>query len=68
LQAEEHATEVLPYEVNEELGTRVAVLDAIFLQDFICQLSTGFEGKFLREDKSIIAVEEYGRSLADDEM
>jgi hypothetical protein len=38
--------------------SRVACLDAMLLEELVGQVAAGFECKFLREAKSVVAVEQ----------
>ena len=58
LQTNHHAAEVLADEVLEEAMRRVACLDAMLLEELVGQVAAGFECKFLREAKSVVAVEQ----------
>jgi hypothetical protein len=58
-----HAAEVLADELVEELWAGVAVRKSLVLEDFICKLGAGLEGKLLREDERIVAIEENGGCL-----
>jgi hypothetical protein len=58
LQSDEHATEVLTNKVLKERVDGVAFFDAILLEKFVGEFGAGFEGKTLREDEGVVAVEE----------
>jgi hypothetical protein len=58
LQANHHAAEVLADEVLEEAMGRVACLDAMLLEELVGQVAARFECEFLREAKSVVAVEQ----------
>jgi hypothetical protein len=58
LQTNHHAAEVLADEVLEEAMSRVAFLDAMLLEELVGQVAAGFECEFLREAKSVVAVEQ----------
>ena len=48
LQRDDHAAEVLPHEVGEELGAGVALVDVEFGEDLVGEVGAGFEGEFFR--------------------
>ena len=58
LQTKHHAAEVLADKVLEEVMNRVVCLDAMLLEELVGKVAAGFECEFLREAKSVVAVEE----------
>jgi len=63
LEVRDHAAEILAYELAEELGAGVAVVNAPRGKDFVGQLGAGFEGEGFGEDERVVAVEEEGGDL-----
>lgn len=57
LQADQHATEVLTDKVFEEAVDGVAFWKTVLFKDFVGEIGTCFEGKTLREDEGVVAVE-----------
>ena len=58
LHAGDDAAEVLPHEVLHQLRAGVARGFAMFGEDLVGELGTGFEGEFFGEDERVVAVEE----------
>jgi hypothetical protein len=58
LQTDEHATEVLADEVFKQAVDGITVGETMLLQDLIGKVGTGFKGQTLRQDESVVAVEE----------
>lgn len=58
LQPQQHASKILAHEILEETVDVIPGRYAMLFEKLVGQVRTGFESQSLREDKSIIAVEE----------
>jgi hypothetical protein len=56
LEADHHPAEVVAHEVLEELVDCVALGEAMFLEELVCEIRAGFEGEALGEDEGVVAV------------
>jgi hypothetical protein len=62
-----HASEVLADECLEQLVDGVFMIDGVFLEDLIAELSAGLEGEEFGEGKGVVAVEEGIGDLAEEQ-